>query len=88
MSGFRFRARIARKQPDLPRFVVVPAELVAGRSGAFDALVSLNGGRPFPRRVHPWGKGKDVYFFNLTATVCAAQGVDTGDICDILVEDR
>jgi hypothetical protein len=78
-----FRARIARKQPDLPRFVVVPAELVAGRSGAFSARVTLNGGLPFQRNVRPWGKGQDVYFFNLTAPQCAKSGVDTGDICDI-----
>lgn len=80
-----FRARIARKQPDLPRFVVVPAELVAGRTGAFAATVTLNGGPAFQRNVRPWGKGQDVYFFNLTEPQCTRSGVDTGDICDIVL---
>lgn len=81
-----FTARITRKQPDLPRFVVVPAAIVADRSGAFDAMVSLNGQPPFPRRIHPWGKGQEVYFFNLTALHCARNRVDTGDICNITLD--
>lgn len=81
-----FRARIARKQPGLPRFIVVPADLVADRTGSFDARVTLNGGRPFARRIHPWGKGQAVYFFNLTAPQCKGAGVDTGALCDVVIE--
>jgi len=74
-----FEATILRKQDDLPRYVVVKPEMVAARTAAFAATVSLNGGPEFRRNVRPWGKGSAAYFFNLTAGQCRKSAVETGD---------
>lgn len=74
-----FDATVLRKQDDLPRYIVVKPAHLAGRTAAFPARVSLNGCPPFPRRVQPWGKGSDAFFFNLTQDQCRKAGVDTGD---------
>ena len=87
-APIRFSARILRKQPDLPRYVVVHPEHVAGRSTAFAAEVTLNEAGPFLRTIRPWGKGSDVFFFNLTAPQCAAAGLDTGDLCRVTIRPR
>jgi hypothetical protein len=76
-----FSAKILRKQDDLPRYIIVPAKYVAGRSDTFAALVRLNEGPPFERNIRPWGKGSDAFFFNLTAPQCKAAKVETGDEC-------
>ena len=81
--AFRFQATILRKQEDLPRYVIVEPELVAGRDGSFDAKVTLNGHAAFDRRIHPWGKGSDAYFFNLTQVQCQKAGVETGDVVEV-----
>lgn len=81
-----FTARILRKQDDLPRYIVVKAEHVEGRSKAFPAMVSLNQSPPFARNIRPWGKGSDVFFFNLTAPQCEKAGLDTGDECEVRIE--
>lgn len=84
-TPIRFRARILRKQDGLPRYVVLGPDLLPGRSKAFPAEVMLNEAGPFPRNIHPWGKGVDVFFFNLTAVQCQRAGLDTGDECQITV---
>ncbi|MEL7280829.1 MAG: hypothetical protein AAFY35_07345 [Pseudomonadota bacterium] len=38
-----FTACILRKQADLPRYIVVPAEHIPGRQAEFAARVTLNG---------------------------------------------
>ena len=83
---FTFTARILRKQVFLPRYVVVKPEFVRGRTGSFAALVSLNGSAPFARTIHPWGKGSEAFFFNLTEPQCSKAGVDTGSDCGVRVE--
>lgn len=83
-----FRARILRKQDDLPRYVVVAAEHVAGRSAAFAADVTLNDVGPFDRNIRPWGKGSDVFFFNLTAGQCAKARLDTNDTCVVTLTPK
>ncbi|MEM8686013.1 MAG: hypothetical protein AAGF81_01700 [Pseudomonadota bacterium] len=80
-----FPARILRKQEDLPRYVVVKAEHVLGRTAAFSADVMLNACAPFERNIRPWGKGSDVFFFNLTASQCAKAKLDTGDQCVVTI---
>ncbi len=80
-----FPARILRKQEDLPRYVVVNAEHVPGRKAAFTAHVVLNECAPFERKIHPWGKGSDVFFFNLTAAQCAKANLDTNDQCVVTI---
>ncbi len=76
-----FSARILRKEDFLPRYVVVMAEHDSGRTKSLPADVLLNGVGPFRRNIHPWGKGSDEFFFNLTAPQCAQAGLDTHDEC-------
>lgn len=80
-----FPSRILRKQDSLPRYVVVKPEHVCGRAVAFLALVSLNGAPPFERNIRPWGKGSDVFFFNLTEPQCRSAGLDTGAECIVTI---
>lgn len=87
-QAISFSARILRKQPDLPRYIVVRPEHAAGRDSAFPALVSLNGSPEFERRIRPWGKGSEVFFFNLTEAQCRKAGLDTGDLCDVRITPR
>lgn len=87
-DGSIFTARVLRKQDDLPRYIVVAPEHVPGRTRAFLADVTLNGSAPFERNIRPWGKGSDVFFFNLTAPQCLNAGVDTGDECQVMLSPK
>nr|WP_294620428.1 DUF1905 domain-containing protein [uncultured Roseovarius sp.] len=84
-SDIRFSTRVLRKQEDLPRYIVVNPEYVSDFTGSFAAHVMLNDVGPFERNIRPWGKGSDVYFFNLTAAQCAKAGVDTNDKCVVTI---
>jgi hypothetical protein len=84
-ESISFSARILRKQPDLPRYVVVDPDHVEGRQYAFAATVSLNDCPEFERNIRPWGKGSDVFFFNLTEWQCQKAGVETGDLCQVSI---
>lgn len=81
----RFSARILRKQNDLPRYVVVKSEHIPGRTAAFFADVILNDSGPFERNIRPWGKGSDIFFFNLNALQCAKANLDTNDECVVTI---
>ena len=76
-----FSARVLRKAESLPRYVVVRPEHVGGRTTAFPADVMLNEAGPFRRNIRPWGKGSDVFFFNLTARQCEKAALDVNDAC-------
>jgi hypothetical protein len=80
-SRIAFLARVLRKEDFLPRYIVVIPEHVSGRTKSFPADVLLNDAGPFRRNIHPWGKGSDVFFFNVTALQCAQAGLDTHDEC-------
>ncbi len=80
-----FTARILRKQESLPRYVVVKPEHVSGHTRAFPADVMLNNSGPFERNIRPWGKGSDVFFFNLTEPQCRKAGIDTNDECVVTI---
>jgi hypothetical protein len=84
-AAISFRARILRKQPDLPRYIVIDPAYVAGRSKSFAAKVTLNGIGLFDRNIHPWGKGSAVFFFNLTEPQCRRARLDTGDECQVTI---
>jgi len=81
----KFSARILRKEDFLPRYIVVKPEHVPSRTQAFVADVILNGAGPFVRNIRPWGKGSDVFFFNLTAPQCTKAGLDTNDECQVTI---
>lgn len=83
-----FSARILRKQADLPRYIVVAPEYLPGYSNAFPAFVSMNGSPPFERNIRPWGKGSDVFFFNLTEQHCRKAGLDTGATCVVTIRPK
>jgi len=87
-SQMKFAARILRKRDFLPRYVVVKAEYVKGRTQAFMADIMLNEAGPFVRKVQPWGKGSDVFFFNLTAPQCEKAGLDTNDECIVTITPK
>lgn len=80
-----FPARILRKEDFLPRYVVVKPEYVAGRTAAFPADVFLNDAGPFARNIRPWGKGSDVFFFNLTEQQCQKAGLGTNVPCTVTI---
>ncbi len=82
----KFRARILRKQDNRPRYIVIRPEHVAGRIAAFSAEVSLNDHAPFMRNIRPWGKGSDVFFFNLTEVQCAMSGLATNEECVVTLK--
>lgn len=84
--SFTFSAKILRKQADLPRYVIVPAKYVLGRSETFSASVRLNDCPPFERNIRPWSKGSDAFFFNLSAPQCKAAKLDTGDECLVTIQ--
>lgn len=75
-----FEAIVERKDPGLPRYVIVPAEAVdavGGRAGTVVALCAIGGAAPVRRSVKPWGDGR--WFLELTERQCRAAGIDTGD---------
>ncbi|MFK0382714.1 hypothetical protein [Agrobacterium sp. NPDC090273] len=80
-----FSTRILRKEEFLPRYIVVKPEHVTGRTGAFTADIMLNETGPFTRNIRPWGKGSDVFFFNLTAPQCTKAGLETNDECRVTI---
>jgi hypothetical protein len=81
----KFSARILRKEDFLPRYIVVKPEYVPSRTRAFSADVMLNETGPFARNIRPWGKGSDVFFFNLTTPQCTKAGLDTNDECLVTI---
>lgn len=81
----RFEARILRKQPDLPRYVVIRPEYLPGRTRSFQAVIFLDETGPFLRNIRPWGKGSDAFFFNLTQPQCRKAGLDTNDRCVVTI---
>lgn len=79
----KFRTRILRKQAALPRYVIVKPEYLSERTKVFPADVMLNDTGPFERNIRPWGKGSDVFFFNLTEVQCRKARLDTNDECTV-----
>jgi hypothetical protein len=74
-----FTTRVLRKRDFLPRYIVVKPEFVSNDGGAFPAMVLLNSVGPFQRNIRPWGKGSDVFFFNLTDVQCKKAELSTND---------
>ncbi len=79
VGSVTFATRVLRKQDSLPRYIVVRPEHAARQGAAYAAMVLLNDAGPFPRNIRPWGKGSDVFFFNLTEPQCRKAGLKTND---------
>ena len=82
MGPLRFETTVERKADTLPRYVVVPAELVEPWKLESTTPVEVTlSETPIGRRsLKRWGRGRDVWFFDLTEKQCASAGVDTGDL--------
>lgn len=80
MESVRYKARIERKQPQLPRYVVIPARIPEAwkRSGTTTITGTVNGFDLGRRGLKPWGDGKR-WFFELPEPICRQAGADTGD---------
>lgn len=87
-GGVTFSTRILRKEDFLPRYIIVRPEYVRGRAEAFEAAVKLNDAGPFVRNIRPWGKGSDVFFFNVTEPQCKKAGLDTNDRCTVVITPK
>ena len=84
----RVSARLQRKDPSLPVYVVIPGRHVEpwGLSGTTLVEGTANG-YPFGRRtIKAWGKGSDDWFVEFTAPFCKAAGVSVGDGVDLELE--
>jgi Bacteriocin-protection, YdeI or OmpD-Associated/Domain of unknown function (DUF1905) len=87
----RFRGRLDRHDPKLPRFVVLPASAAAALGLQHRVTVEGTLGRvPFGRRsIKPWGDGR--YFIDVPGDLCRKAAVDVGDTVDVsvtVVDDR
>jgi hypothetical protein len=83
-----FPARILRKEVFLPRYIVVKSVYVGRGNKPLPADVMLNETGPFRRRVRPWGKGSDVFFFNLTVPQCEKANLTTDDTCVVVLNPK
>jgi hypothetical protein len=70
--------KIARKQEDLPRFVVIASSLVApwDLAGTETVELTLNGVAVGRRSIRRWDERR--WFISITAEDCRRTGVDTG----------
>lgn len=70
---------IQRKDPRLPRFVVIPAQLLTpwSLSGTTVTEANLNGTEIGRRTLKPWDA--DRWFVELSEPICRLVGVETGD---------
>ena len=77
-DAIEIAGKVARKQPDLPRFLVVPATLVA--SWGVDATTTvdamINGIAVARRTLKPWTPR--AWFVTITQEDCRSVGIDTG----------
>jgi outer membrane usher protein FimD/PapC len=78
-------AKVARKQPDLPRFVVIPSSAVAewGLTGTTPVDVTINGVAVERRNIKFWDAAK--WFFSITVKDCKKVGIDTGDTVELVI---
>lgn len=84
-SQVRVSATVERKQPDLPRFVVVPADAIEHwgiqSTTTIEALIN---GETVPRRnIKRWDDER--WFFSITAQDCQQLRIDTGDQVELVL---
>ena len=78
---------IERKQPDLPRYAVVPARAIAEwrLRETTTVLLTLNGCAAGRKSLKPWGDGRR-WFVDIPQALCRAAKVETGDPCRLEIE--
>ena len=79
-------ARIQRKDPKLPRFIVVPSMLVADCGVDQNVTVTgeLNGVNLGRRSLKRWDA--DRWFIQVPEPVCKKANVDTGDMVTVTMQ--
>lgn len=79
-------ARIQRKDPKLPRFIVVPSALVSdwGVEKNVAIVGELNGVKLGRRALKRWDA--DRWFIQLPEPVCKKANVDTGDMVTVTMQ--
>jgi Bacteriocin-protection, YdeI or OmpD-Associated len=77
----RIETLVERKDPSLPRFVVIPSQSLLPwmLHGTTTVQVTLNDVDLGRRSLKRWGRERDCWFVDLTSVHCKAAGVDTGD---------
>jgi hypothetical protein len=80
MKPVTYRATIERKQPQLPRYVVIPASIpnAWNLNGTITVTGTINGADLGRRGLKSWGDGKR-WFFEIPEPLCRKAGADTGD---------
>ena len=80
-DSIKILAEIKRKAAELPRFVEIDESMLANWAleGTSPILVQIEDSESFRRSIKPWGKGRLVWFFDLTESMCKKTNVDTGD---------
>lgn len=78
-------AKLQRKDPRLPVFVVIPAKVVSSWKLTGTTVVEgTANGYSFGRRtIKAWGKGVDSWFIEFTAPICKAAGLEVGKPVDL-----
>ncbi|MEP6756430.1 MAG: YdeI/OmpD-associated family protein [Chthonomonadales bacterium] len=78
-------AMIERKAPNLPRFMVIPAELLMGwnLAGTTTVECSINGVAIGQRSIKKWDENR--WFIELSEPLCKKAGVDTGDQVELVI---
>lgn len=74
-------ARLERKDPRLPVYVLIPARRVdRWRLAGTTVIEGTANGWPFGRRtIKAWGKGSGDWFVEFTASFCSSAGLNVGD---------
>jgi hypothetical protein len=77
----RISARLQRKDPSLPVYVVIPGRHVQPwRLTGTKVIEGTANGVPFGRRtIKAWGKGADDWFVEFTAPFCKTASLSVGD---------
>ncbi len=81
MSQISILAEIKRKAAELPRYIEVMEESIEhwNLEATTPIEIQIEGAEPVRRNLKRWGKGRPVWFFELTNPMCKKAGVDTGD---------
>ena len=85
-DAVRISSRVERKDPKLPRFVVIPATALEAweLDGTTVVRVEIEGDILGRRSLKPWPE-RDGWFFDLTEAHCRRSGIDTGDGVDVVL---
>ena len=87
MDSISILAEIKQKSADLPRYVEIADEMIDlwGLEGTTPIDVQIEGGNSDRRSLKRWGKGRPIWFFELPATLCKREKLETGDMVEFTI---